>query len=275
MPTIPRVAAFHDISGYGRCSLTVAIPILSAMGIQCCPIPTAVLSCHTGIPHYRFFDLTDFIPAYLEGWEENGMLFDAVYSGFLGSCRQIDLVKGFIEKTLTKNPNAVILVDPVLGDDGRLYDTVTEDMRREMIHLAASADCITPNITELCLMTDTPYRPKEMAADQVASLAAKLCTGRTKTVIVTGIEAGDEMHNLVYHPGEPYSVAASPHFSRPLPGAGDIFASVVCGKLLSGYTPLSAATAAASFVGKAAVLTEAENAPFAEGVLFEPFLREL
>ena len=150
MPT-PRVAAIHDLSGFGRCSLTVAIPILSAMGLQCCPVPTAFLSTHTGgFQGFTFLDMTDELPKITEHWKSLNLHFASVYSGFLGSERQIDLVSQFIHTF--RAPGTIVVVDPVMGDDGRAYQTCTPALCAGMARLADAADVITPNLTEAAFL---------------------------------------------------------------------------------------------------------------------------
>ena len=164
MPT-PRVAAIHDLSGFGRCSLTVAIPVLSAMGVQCCPLPTAVLSTHTGgFEGYTFRDLTEEMAAAAAHWKALDLRFDAVYSGFLGSERQIGLVRQFLRDF--RRPGTLAVVDPVMGDFGRVYETYTPAMCRRMADLTAEADVITPNLTEAALLLGVPYEslPRDEAA---------------------------------------------------------------------------------------------------------------
>ena len=152
----PRVAAIHDMSGFGRCSLTVAIPILSAMGVQCCPLPTAFLSTHTGgFEGFTFLDMTDEMSKVADHWASLGLTFQAVYSGFLGSERQIGVVEDFICRF--RGPDTVVVVDPVMGDYGRVYQTYTAAMCSGMARLAELADVITPNLTEAALLLGQPY----------------------------------------------------------------------------------------------------------------------
>ena len=153
--TTPCVAAIHDMSGFGRCSLTVAIPILSAMGVQCCPLPTAFLSTHTGgFEGFTFLDMTDEMPKAARHWKSLGLHFSAVYSGFLGSARQITIVADIIRDF---RGDGVVVVDPVMGDGGAVYRTYTPEMCAGMTHLAEQADVITPNLTEAALLLGIPY----------------------------------------------------------------------------------------------------------------------
>ena len=151
-----RIAAVHDLSGVGRVSLMVVIPILSTMGFDVCPLPTAILSNHTQYPEYSFLDLTDEMPKMIAGWKKLEIEFDAIYTGYLGSPRQIQIVSGFIDDF--RREDTLIVVDPVLGDNGRLYAGMTKEMVLEMRVLARRADVLTPNLTELFALLDRPYQ---------------------------------------------------------------------------------------------------------------------
>ena len=151
----PRIAAIHDLSCFGRCSLTIALPVLSAMGCQCCPLPTALLSAHTGFPGNTFLDLAAEMGRIAEHWAAMDLQFDAIYSGFLGSADQVDTVARFFD-TFKKSDTAVI-VDPVMGDHGTAYRTCTPELCRGMRVLAENSDVITPNLTEAALLLDRPY----------------------------------------------------------------------------------------------------------------------
>ena len=151
----PRVAAIHDMSGFGRCSLTVAIPVLSAMGLQCCPLPTAFLSTHTGgFEGFSFLDMTDEMPKVAAHWKTLDLDFQCIYSGFLGSERQIRIVSEFIREF--RKPDTVVVVDPVMGDHGQVYQTYTPAMCEGMVHLAEQVDVIVPNLTEAALLLGIP-----------------------------------------------------------------------------------------------------------------------
>ena len=169
--SVRRIAAVHDLSGVGRVSLTVVIPILSTMGFDVCPLPTAILSNHTQYENFTFLDLTDEMPAIIDHWEKLGVDFEAIYTGYLGSPRQIRIVADFIERFRT--PDTLVVVDPVLGDNGRLYNKITDEMVREMRTLAARADVLTPNLTELFALLGEPFRP-ECTDDELKAAITEL-----------------------------------------------------------------------------------------------------
>ena len=181
----PCVAAIHDMSGFGRCSLTVAIPVLAAMGVQCCPLPTAFLSTHTGgFENFTFLDMTDEMPKVAAHWKSLGLRFQAVYSGFLGSERQIGIVEDFIRDFRT--PDSVVVVDPVMGDHGDVYQTYTPAMCAGMARLAEQADVITPNLTEAALLLGIPYAALPAGEDGCREIVERLSLGGRRSVVLTG-----------------------------------------------------------------------------------------
>lgn len=271
--TTPRVAAIHDMSGFGRCSLTVAIPVLSAMGVQCCPLPTAFLSTHTGgFTGFTFLDMTEEMPKVAAHWQELALRFHAIYSGFLASERQIGIVSDFI-RTFRRS-DTLVVIDPVMGDDGKAYQTYTSALCSGMTHLAELADVITPNLTEAAFLLGRPYDqlPQEEAGLQ--ELVRELGLHGRRTVVLTGVSLS---------PGKTGAMCFDAKTSRtetvqvdmiahPLLGTGDIFASVLTGALVRGDTLFSAAAQAADFVRACAVHTVAQDLPLREGVDFEPML---
>ena len=271
--TTPRVAAIHDMSGFGRCSLTVAIPVLSAMGVQCCPLPTAFLSTHTGgFTGFTFLDMTEEMPKVAAHWQELDLRFHAIYSGFLASERQIGIVSDFI-RTFRRS-DTLVVIDPVMGDDGKAYQTYTSALCSGMTHLAELADVITPNLTEAAFLLGRPYDqlPQEEAGLQ--ELVRELGLHGRRSVVLTGVsmspgKTGDMCFYAKTSRTETVQVDMIAH---PLLGTGDIFASVLTGALVRGDTLFSAAAQAADFVRACAVHTAAQDLPLREGVDFEPML---
>jgi len=274
----PRVAAIHDLSCIGRCALTAVIPTLSALGVQAVPVPTAVLSTQTdGFDGLFFRDMSEEMDAITDHFEQLGIKFDAIYSGFLGSRDQIGRVVRFMEHLRPLGP---ILVDPVMGDDGALYQTFTEELVEGMRTLCRHAHIITPNYTEACLLTGTSYRPTEsMTEAQVDALcdelAHKLHGMGPRRVVITGIDLGDTVRTAAYDRGERF-VCDRKKLSARYPGTGDIFASVLLGNLLSDVAFPGAVQNACRFVSHAISYTlSAPPSPRREGVLLEGCLGEL
>ena len=274
----PRVAAIHDLSCIGRCALTAVIPTLSALGVQAVPVPTAVLSTQTdGYEDLFFRDMSEEMDAITDHFERLGIKFDAIYSGFLGSRDQIGRVVRFIEHLRPLGP---VLVDPVMGDDGALYQTYTEDLVAGMRTLCRHAHIITPNFTEACLLTGMAYRSTEgMEEAQVYALcdelARKLHAMGPRRVVITGIDLGDVVRTVAYDRGERF-VCDRKKLSARYPGTGDIFASVLLGNLLSDVPFADAVRNACRFVSHAISYTlSAPPSPRREGVLLEGCLGEL
>ena len=197
-----KIAVINDLSGFGRCSLTAAISVIAAMGVQPCPLPTAVLSAQTGYPSYYCDDYTEKMEYFRSEWEKMGQTFDGIYTGFVASEQQIDQIFHFVETFDT--PDTFLLVDPVMGDDGRTYAMFTPELLRKMKKLAMTADIITPNLTELTLLTDASYHELVAISDaesmtkEIVKLAQSLCEAGPSKVIVTGIRFSDNGKPLCY-----------------------------------------------------------------------------
>lgn len=278
MNCTPRVAAIHDLSGLGRCSLTVALPVLSVMGIQCCPLPTAVLSAHTAFPEAglsSFQDLSDSMVQSLLHWKKLDIHFDAIYSGFLSSARQIGILRRTISTLRRKE--TLVLVDPVMGDHGKLYRTFTPEMCRLMTELAKDADIITPNLTEAAILLGENPRTAPNSQGEVADWLDRLSLGGTRSVVVTGLSLakGNIGAGCFDRQRGKIRFAMSRREGGSFFGTGDLFASVLLGGLLRGE-PLSDATAlAVEFVRECVAHTLSSGTPVLDGVQFEPLLNKL
>ena len=270
---IPRVAAIHDLSGFGRCSLTVAIPILSAMGVQCCPLPTAFLSTHTGdFEGYTFLDLTDEMEKAAAHWKQLDLRFQAVYSGFLGSEHQIEVVERFIRDF--RRGDTAVVVDPVMGDQGVVYKTYTPAMCEGMKRLAATADVITPNLTEAALLLDIPYAHLPTDEAGLRGIVPQLSLNGRRSVVLTGYSSAPHLTGALCFDAASGEISAvqAERVDREFYGTGDVFASVLTGALVKGETLHSAAACAVDFVLACAKLTAKNGLPLREGVDFEPLL---
>lgn len=269
----PRIAAIHDLSCFGRCSLTIALPVLSAMGCQCCPLPTALLSAHTGFPGNTFLDLTAEMGRIADHWTAMDLQFDAIYSGFLGSADQVDTVARFFD-TFKKSDTAVI-VDPVMGDHGTAYRTCTPELCRGMRVLAENADVITPNLTEAALLLDRPY--EEIQRTDAYEVVRRLSLGGRRSVVLTGYFSEPGQTGALCFDcdsGESKAVQ-TPREPQDFSGTGDLFASVLAGGVARGVPLFQAAQAAADFVRDCIARTLAEGLTEQDGVDFEPLLGQL
>lgn len=269
----PRVAAIHDMSGFGRCSLTTALPVLSAMGAQCCPLPTAFLSTHTGgFEGFTFLDMTDEMPHVAAHWKALGLDFQAIYSGFLGSERQISIVEDFIRDF--RRADTLVVVDPVMGDHGQVYQTYTPAMCAGMARLAERADVITPNLTEAALLLGIPYEALPAGERGCREIVERLSLDGRRSVVLTGASTAEELTGAMCcdaRTGRTEAVQTL-RVPREFHGTGDVFASVLTGALVRGTALPDAARQAVEFVRACAERTAAQDLPMREGVDFEPLL---
>lgn len=272
---VPRLAMINDIAGFGRCSTTVSLPVISIMKVQVCPVPTSVLSNHLGFPLCHFDDYTSHMRDYIKVWNELGLTFDGLYCGFLGNEEQIDIVREFVE--MFRPP--LFLLDPVMGDHGRAYSSITETHVQKMKKLLPLADIITPNITEACLLTGTPWKDGEWTMQELSGLCewlASLCLKDSvgASIVITGIRQGDSLVNFLWDDGV-YTTVATPIAGASRPGTGDIFASILAADAVRGETLLSSVQKAANFVGLCIAGSEKAGTPVQEGVVFEKYLAAL
>ena len=274
---IQRIAAIHDLSGFGGGSLSAVIPILSAMGIQVCSLPTAILSTHTGgFSDFHFRDLTEDMRKIIAHWQRLSLSFAGIYSGFLGSVEQLAIVRDFIAAFRTDG--TLVVVDPVLGDDGRLYDTMDPAMVDGMRDLIASADVITPNITEAGLLLGESGPVDMSRKDEIKNWARALADLGPGCVIVTSVpeDLGHGTSVVAYDKGTGrFWKVACPYIPACYPGTGDIFASVICGSLLQGDSLPLSLDRAVQFVSMAIRTTFGHNFPEREGVFLERVLPSL
>ena len=270
MPLQKRIAAVHDISGIGKCSLTAALPVLSAAGCEAAVIPTAVLSTHTGgFSEYTYRDLTDDMLGIAQHWNKCGFEFDAFYSGFLGSTAQIDIVLQIIDTIC--NDDTLILIDPAMADNGRLYTTFAPDFPDYMKRLCKRADIITPNITEICLMTGNEYKrgPYDKTyIDKLLNDGKALCSGK---IVLTGVFFEDDNLGCAVFDtkSDDTQYIMNEKCKGFYPGTGDMFASALLAGLMNDMPLEDSAQIAVDFVRECITETQKEGDPIAYGVYFE------
>lgn len=269
-----RIALVNDITGFGRCSITVELPLISAMKIQACPLPTALLSVHTGFESHYIDDYTDRMLPYMENWQENGVEFDGICTGFLGSVEQINIVEEFISRF--KKDGTKVMVDPVMGDYGKIYSSYTLDMCWEMRRLLKKADLVTPNLTEACQLLDIEY-PKngDISDDDLIKMAKALADKGPSQVVITGLHDDKGVKNFIYERGGMVKTLIEPKIGGDRSGTGDAFAAIVAGSLVNGLSLEEAVEKAASFITKVLKYTVELDLPWNYGLPFEEFLTEL
>ena len=277
---IKKVAAIHDLSGFGRASLTTVIPILSTMGIQVCPVPTAILSTHTSnFTGYSFIDLTDYMEEHIAHWKKLNLEFDCIYSGFLGSPRQIKIVSDFVDYFGHKDN--LVVVDPVMGDNGHLYGTMGEEMIVEMRKLVSKADIITPNFTEAAFLLGEKYKETTIE-EEVKNWLVRISEMGPKIVIITSVpdekinEFEKNMSVIAYNrEDDVFWKVSCKYIPVSYPGTGDAYTSVLIGSLLQGDSLPVAIDRAMQFVTQCIKASYGFKYPSREGVLLERNLNTL
>ncbi len=272
---LPRVAAVHDLCGYGKCSLGVAIPVLSAAGIDVCPVPTSLFSAHTRFPKFYMHDTTPMLTEYLDAWRDEGIELDGIYSGFLGSAEQVDAIL----RLYREYPNALRLVDPVMGDGGAKYPTYTDEMCEAMKGLVDGADVLTPNLTEASIITGIPYAGQDVDEAYVRRMTDALLGMGAKSVVLKGVvhEGEKIIRNYVAVAGaggapEEVSGELLPYM---LHGTGDLFASGLVAAIYAGESLLSAVRFASELVRHAMQITPEQPDYEVRGVSFESVLGDV
>ena len=279
-----KIAVMNDLSSFGKCSLTAAIPVLSAMGLQCCPLPSAVLSGQTGFEHYYCKDLTDVIHEYIRSWKKNNIHFDSIYSGYMTGSRQIEYFLDFIKEF--KEPNTFLLVDPVMGDDGSTYSMYTDEVLSKMRELTSFADLITPNLTEACLLAG--YNLSEVYKNHDSSSLLSIAeevgykliskAACNQEIIITGIKCPDDKSPFIYNLAvteNGVSTTKCHFFNKSFSGTGDLFASTVCGAKTNGLDTISAMNIATNFLYHSISDTMNEEINPMDGINFENHLIDL
>ena len=251
-----RVATIQDISCLGKCSLTVALPIISAFGIETCVVPTAVLSTHTMFKGFTFRDLTDDMPAICEHWQKEGISFDAVYTGYLGSTKQIEYLKAII--AACKKENAPAIIDPAMADGGKLYPGFDGEFVEAMKTLCAKADYLLPNITEAALLADVEYKT-EYDREYIDLLLEKLTALGTKNIVLTGVSYKEGKTGIVVFENGEYSYYEHDFLPNSCHGTGDIYASAFVGAKVLGKTAFDSAQIAADYTVECIKATATEE----------------
>lgn len=270
---LPRVAAVHDLCGYGKCSLGIAIPVLSAAGIDVCPVPTSLFSAHTRFPKFYMHDTTPMLTEYLDAWREEGIELDGIYSGFLGSAEQVDAIL----RLYREYPKALRIVDPVMGDGGSKYPTYTDEMCEAMKGLVDGADVLTPNLTEASILTGIAYAGQDVDEAYIKGMMEALLGMGAKSVVLKGIvhEGESIIRNYVSVAGGEVEEVSSELLPYMLHGTGDLFASGLTAAIYAGESLLSSVEFAGSLVRHAMEITPEQPDYQVRGVSFESVLGDV
>jgi len=267
-----KIAVINDFCGFGRCSLTVSLPIISALRVQCSPVPTSIFSNHTAYDSFFYTDYTEHMEAYVKEWKKLGLTFDGILTGFLGSPEQTRIVRNFLAEF--KREGTVTVVDPVMGDEGKLYATYSPELARQMKELLYYADILTPNLTEACMLAEIPYRP-DMSNPELTGVCEKLSILGPKKIVISGLERDDRLINFVYEEGKTPVEVAGPKIGPCRAGTGDVFSSIIAADAVNGVEFLASVRHAAVFIAKVLRRAVELDIPKTDGICFEEFLSEI
>lgn len=269
---IPRVAAVHDLCGYGKCSLGVAIPIISAGGCDVCPIPTGIFSSHTAFPGWYMHDTTAILSDYLTAWKTIDVELDAIYSGFLGAPEQVDIIRTLY----AEHPKALRVVDPVMADHGKVYPTYTPELCSAMADLACDADILTPNLTEAAIILGEEWHGTDISDDEAKRMIDALLARGAKNVVLKGIQRGDGViRNFVAGVDTDIYEASNEYLPYMLHGTGDVYCSSLLAAIMAGKTLESAVDFAGKITHDAMIVSAHQPNFEARGVSFEPLLGDV
>lgn len=275
-----KIAVINDLSGFGKCSLTAAIPVISSFGIQCCPLTTAVLSNQTGYESYACRDLTDDLPEFINEWKKLGASFNGILTGFISNSRQGQIIADFIDTF--KNEGTTVVVDPVMADDGCVYDCYDEKSVEAIKSLVYKADIITPNLTELCILTDENYGEiilleKEQLIQKIKNMCLSLNEKHRLKIVASGIKNSGKIANAVFDGGS-FEIIEAPAFNGSFSGTGDILSAFIAAGCVCGMGLAQAVKGAVDFIHKSideTVKNSDNSYNVCDGVNFEKFLYTL
>lgn len=271
---IPRIAAVHDLCGYGKCSLGVAIPVLSAAGCDVCPVPTGIFSSHTAFPGWYMHDTTSILPEYLAAWKGIDVEVDAIYSGFLGAPEQVDIIR----QLYAEHPQALRVVDPVMADHGKVYPTYTPELCAAMADLAADADILMPNLTEAAIILGEPIGDEWAGTDisdaEAHRMVEALLAKGAKHVVLKGVRREGETVVRNFVGGQDMGIVevSNEYLPYMLHGTGDVYASCVLAAIMAGCSLEESVDFAGNFVHDAMIVSAAQPHFMERGVSFEPLL---
>lgn len=268
-----KIAIINDISGFGRCSVAVSLPVISHMRVQGCVLPTSVFSNHTGFASYYYDDYTNHMRAYMEEWKKLDLRFEGIASGFLGSAEQIQIVKDFIEQF--RDERTHVIIDPVMGENGKAYPTYTKEMCDRMKHLVEFADILTPNVTEACMLADMPYKECGWEKGELLEMMERLRGLGAKKIVISGLNTESSISNAISERAGELRVLRQKRVGKVRSGTGDIFSAIIAADCVNGVDFETSVRKAAAFVRDCIRVTERYDIPETDGVCFEEVLHTL
>lgn len=269
----PKLAMFNSFVGFGRISITAAIPICAALNVQVCPAPTAVLSSHLAYQPCFLQDFTDMLPSYIQAWADIGLVFDGIHMGYVRNESQLQTIRHFLDSPCVTE-NTLRVIDPVMGDYGKAYSTITPKHIAQMKEFISLGHILTPNITEACLLTDSPMKEQGYSEQELRVLCEKLDPAGEKKIVITGVGDGEDFINCIWEEG---NLTLLPIISagNSRPGTGDIFSSIIASDALHNAPFRESVIKASDFISTCLRDSDAQNIPLKEGILYEQNLRLL
>ncbi|MBR6772579.1 MAG: pyridoxamine kinase [Clostridia bacterium] len=267
-----KIAVINDFCGFGRCSLAVSLPVISALKVQCCPLPTAVFSNHTAFDSFYSTDLTLHLDAFINEWRKLDLRFNGILTGFLGSPEQIHIVSRFLKSF--RSEETVTVVDPVMGDGGSLYRSYSPVLAGMMTDLVPHADILTPNLTEACILTQTPYNP-DFSPQELFRLCSRLSEMGPEKIVISGLERNDFLENYVFVRGKSPEIVSVYKTGPCRAGTGDVFSAIIAADAVNGIGFTESVSHAADFIAKALKRTDEIGLPKTDGICFEELLKEI
>lgn len=267
-----KIAVINDFCGFGRCSLAVSLPIISALKVQCCPLPTSVFSNHTGFKSFYCTDFTNHMSRYIEEWSKLDLKFSGILTGFLGSAEQIEIVTEFLKKF--KSENTISVIDPVMGDNGKLYSSYSPVLAEKMVSLVPFADVLTPNLTETCILTKTEYNP-DMTEAELENICITLSEMGPGKIIISGLERQGDLENFIFEKGNKPVIIREHKVGSCRSGTGDVFSSIITADMVNGKSLTDSVRHASAFIAKVLRRAVELQLPLTDGICFEEFLTEI
>ena len=267
-----KIAVINDFCGFGRCSISVSLPIISALKVQCCPLPTSIFSNHTGFDSFYFNDFTNCMPQYIDEWRKLNLKFEGILSGYLGSAEQIEIVSRFLEEF--KTDKTITVIDPVMGDYGKLYPSYSPVLAKKMSNLVKFADILTPNLTEACILTNTAYNP-DITETELLNICEKLSLMGPQKIVISGLEREGDLENFIYEKGKNPVIVREHKVGACRSGTGDVFSSIISADAVNGIGFADSVRHASGFIAKVLRRTVELDLPKTDGICFEEFLNEM
>ena len=268
-----KIAIINDLTGFGKCSIAVELPIISAMAVQCCPVPTSIFSNHTAYPEYFFDDYTDKMQDYIDNWKKLGLRFQGILTGYLCDIRQIDIVRKFIKEF--RDQSTIVVVDPVMGDNGSVYSGYSSKVCQGITELVKSADIVMPNLTEACLITSRDYKEVVINHKLVEEMAKEISEMGPEKVVISGILKDNMIGDYVFEKDGAKEFLFNDIVGISREGTGDVFSAIIAADAVNDVPFVESVKKGSDFIRRCLVISDERNIPREDGICFEDLLTTL